>query len=54
MKMSSSNSKRKEKDISKLLMSNFDVIIVNEVKLNELYVVLTGPKDSPYEEVSCK
>lgn len=45
------NMKRRDKDITKLLMSNYDVIIVNEAKMNELYVILKGPQDSPYEEV---
>lgn len=45
-------SKRRDKDITKLMMSNYDVILVNEDKLNELYVMFEGPKDSPYENVS--
>lgn len=48
------NIKRKEKDISKLLISNFDVVLKDENKMNELYVILRGPKESPYEEVSKK
>lgn len=48
---STPKNKRRDKDIAKLLMSDFDVIIVNETKMNELYVILKGPKESPYEEV---
>lgn len=51
MKTPSTSSKRRDKDIAKLLMSNFDVLISDESKMNELYVVLKGPQDSPYEEV---
>lgn len=51
MKTPSANSKRRDKDIAKLLMSNFDVLIADENKMNELFVILKGPKESPYEEV---
>lgn len=51
MNASSVASKRKEKDISKLLMSKYEVKIGNEQKMNEIYVIFFGPKDSPYEEV---
>ena len=44
--------KRKEKDVSKLLLSQYDVLITDQEKRNELYVIFDGPKDSPYENVS--
>lgn len=44
------NLKRKDKDISKLLMQNYDVLIPDESKLNEIMVVFKGPKDTPYAD----
>jgi len=49
--------KRKEKDVLKLLMSDFEVTLQDSddhVKSSEkeFYVRLDGPKDSPYEGVS--
>ena len=52
MKTSSQN-KRKERDIMKLLMSNYEVSI-DESNKNDLYVKFHGPKNSPYENVSQK
>ena len=43
------NNMRKEKDVHKLLVSEFDVKLANDNDTNELYVIFTGPKDSPYE-----
>jgi len=42
--------KRKQKDLSKLLMSKYDVQIEGE-KTNEFYVTFAGPKDTCYEGV---
>jgi hypothetical protein len=50
----SSNLKRRDKDIAKLLMSNYDVLIADENKRNEIFVVFKGPSNSPYENVSLK
>lgn len=47
-----STNKRREKDIMKLLVSNYDVTVVNENTNNEFVVKFAGPKDSPYEGVS--
>lgn len=43
---------RKDKDIAKLLMSNYDVHVIESSKMKEVHVVFKGPKESPYEEVS--
>lgn len=43
---------RKDKDLMKLLMSNYEVSIMDENNHNDLYVIFHGPKDSPYEGVS--
>lgn len=42
---------RKEKDVMKLLMSNYEVTITDENNHNDLYVIFHGPKESPYEGV---
>lgn len=47
-----SSSIRKDKDIAKLLMSNYDVLVHDNTKFKEVSVVFTGPKESPYENVS--
>ena len=49
--MVSTNNKRKEKDLMKLMMSNYEVTLTEENNQNDFYVVFKGPKDSPYEEV---
>ncbi len=49
--MNSSANKRKERDLMKLMMSNYDVHLTNENNPNDLYVIFKGPKDSPYEGV---
>jgi ubiquitin-conjugating enzyme E2 H len=51
MKTQSIQNKRKDRDIMKLLMSNYEVSIDDKNK-NELYVKFHGPKNSPYEGVS--
>ena len=42
--------KRIEKDVMKLIMSEYEVKLKNESKLEEFSVSFKGPKDSPYEE----
>jgi hypothetical protein len=43
--------KRKERDLMKLMMSNYEVNLADENNPNDLYVIFQGPKDSPYEGV---
>ena len=50
--MVSGVNKRKEKDVMKLLVSDYKVQVVNEALNNEFIVKFIGPKDSPYEGVS--
>jgi ubiquitin-conjugating enzyme E2 H len=50
--MVSANNKRKEKDVMKLLVSDYDVQSVNENTNTEFIVKFPGPKDSAYEGVS--
>jgi ubiquitin-protein ligase len=45
------SSKRKERDLMKLMMSNYEVTLASESKQNDFYVVFRGPVDSPYEGV---
>jgi len=44
--------KRKDKDVMKLLVSEYDVQSVDEKKQNEFVVRFKGPQNSPYEGVS--
>lgn len=44
--------KRREKDVMKLLVSDFEVEMASESSNNEFLVKFCGPKDSPYEGVS--
>jgi len=44
--------KRREKDVMKLLVSEYDVTLPNESNLSEFIVNFPGPKESPYEGVS--
>jgi ubiquitin-conjugating enzyme E2 H len=44
--------KRREKDVMKLLVSDYDVNLTNENNSSDLVVDFNGPKDSPYEGVS--
>ena len=44
--------KRKEKDVMKLLVSDYEVEQVNEITNQEFIVKFYGPKDSHYEGVS--
>ena len=50
--MVSGVNKRKEKDVMKLLVSDYEVTVMNESNNNELIIKFFGPKDSPYEGVS--
>ncbi len=50
-KMNATNNKRKERDLMKLMMSNYEVHLADENNPNDLYVIFKGPKESPYEEV---
>jgi ubiquitin-protein ligase len=50
--MNSVANKRKERDLMKLMMSNFDVHLTDENNRNDLFVIFKGPKDSPYENVN--
>ena len=43
--------KRKERDITKLMMSNYEVTM-EEDRTNEFYVLFKGPSDSIYEGVN--
>ena len=43
--------KRKEKDVMKLLTSDYDIEIRND-NMSEFTVILNGPEESPYEGVS--
>ena len=43
---------RKEKDVHKLRMSEFHVVLPKENDTTELRVTFFGPKESPYEGVS--
>lgn len=44
--------KRKEKDVMKLLISEYDVVLLNENRNNEFVVKMKGPQNSSYEGVS--
>jgi hypothetical protein len=43
--------KRKERDLMKLMMSNYEVTLTDENNPNDLYVIFSGPTESPYEGV---
>ena len=45
---------RKEKDVMKLLVSEYSVNVTDEKKNNEFLVKMPGPKDSLYEGVIIK
>ncbi len=44
--------KRRDKDVMKLLVSEYDVNLVNENSNAEFIVKFFGPQESPYEGVS--
>ncbi|GAB5036786.1 ubiquitin-conjugating enzyme e2 [Nannochloropsis oceanica] len=43
-----STSKRRDMDLMKLMMSDFQVHIPDESRLHEFWVVLHGPAETPY------
>ena len=47
-----STNKRRDKDVMKLLVSDYDVHLPNENNMSEFIVKFVGPQDSPYEGVS--
>lgn len=47
-----SANKRREKDVMKLLVSEYEVTLVNELTNSEFIVKFFGPKESAYEGVS--
>jgi ubiquitin-protein ligase len=49
---SAASTKRKERDLMKLMMSNYEVTLADEKNQNDLFIVFEGPKDSPYEGVN--
>ena len=44
--------KRRHKDVTKILVSGYQVELVNEIRMDELVVNFNGPPDSPYVGVS--
>ena len=51
LKMVTAN-KRREKDVMKLLVSEFEVEMTSQSTNSEFLVRFEGPKESPYEGVS--
>lgn len=49
MASNTNNKKRMEKDVTKLILSEYEVKLKDENKMDEFTVVFYGPKDSPYE-----
>ncbi len=45
------SNKRKERDLMKLMMSNYEVTMNEDAIQNDFYVLFKGPKDSAYEGV---
>ncbi|KAA8491135.1 Ubiquitin-conjugating enzyme E2 5 [Porphyridium purpureum] len=41
--------KRREMDLMKLMMADYDVVMCDEDRVGEFYVKFHGPKDTPYE-----
>jgi ubiquitin-protein ligase len=54
MRAQITQNKRKERDVMKLLMSNYEVSLTDETNKNDMYVLFHGPKGSPYEGVRKK
>lgn len=50
--MVSLNNKRKERDMMKLMMSNYEVTTSDEGNRFDFYVIFKGPSDSAYEGVT--
>ena len=51
MQTQMAQNKRKERDVMKLLMSNYEVSLKDETNKNDMFVLFHGPKGSPYEGV---
>ena len=49
-----SANKRRDKDVMKLLVSEYEVNLINENNNSEFIVKFFGPQDSAYEGVSFK
>ncbi len=43
--------KRRDRDLMKLMMSNYKVTVPDDKNPSDFYVLFEGPKDSPYEGV---
>ena len=52
MMATAANNKRRDKDVMKLLVSEYEVNLVNDNSTSEFIVKFFGPKDSAYEGVS--
>jgi ubiquitin-conjugating enzyme E2 H len=50
MNTAMNSKKRMEKDVMKLLLSEYDVTLKEENKMSDFSVVFLGPKGSPYED----
>ncbi|XXQ29673.1 E2 ubiquitin-conjugating enzyme [Plasmodiophora brassicae] len=46
--MTSPSSKRRDMDVMRLMMSDYEVHLSNEDSSSDFYVILHGPSDSPY------
>lgn len=46
---SSISNKRKDKDVMKLLISEYEVKILDEIRNNEFVIKMNGPINSPYD-----
>jgi len=44
--------KRRQKDVTKIMVSGHEVDLVDQDKMDEFIVTFKGPADSPYEGVS--
>lgn len=44
-----SPTKRREMDVMKLMMSDYEVQLADENSISEFYVKFFGPKETPYE-----
>ncbi|TYZ64558.1 hypothetical protein PybrP1_008625 [[Pythium] brassicae (nom. inval.)] len=49
-----SMNRRRETDVMKLMMSDYEVQLTDETKTSDFHVKFHGPKDSPYEGGSWK
>lgn len=50
--VSNVQNKRRQKDVNKIMMSGYDVEILDENRMDEFVVKFKGPPDSPYAMVS--